>query len=161
MFTSGLQFCSIFNTDCPESNACLKYGLPPYITCYSHFNTGSIQERNMLIYPLDRMFCIVKITWTASCKNRCRHLCHRTKRRLGWYHPSKVFYLYNTYCRILFFCLQRLHVIVSVLPKEGLVDLMPVKTSFGMTTTKISSTGFCMTPLRYLIHNSSLDFILV
>ena len=62
------------------------------------FKAGSIQERNMLIYPLDRMFCIVKITWTAQCKNRCRHLCCRTKRRLGWHHPSKVFYLYHIDC---------------------------------------------------------------
>ena len=69
---------------------------------------------------------------------RNRDPCHcHTKRRLGWHQPTKAFFWYDTYYRIVLCCLQRSYFIGGgVIPIEGLARLVPNKPSFGMTTTK-------------------------
>ena len=63
-----------------------------------------------------------------SCK------CY-AKRRFSWHQSIQAFFLCDTHHRIVICCFYRLNSVVGVVPKEGLVGLMPAEPSFGILVT--------------------------
>ena len=55
---------------------------------------------------------------------------------------SQIFFWYNTDYRTVLYCLQRFYFVVGVIPKEGLVGLVPAESSFAMTMTKMGEICF-------------------
>ena len=93
-----------------------------WVKCYQARSTQSTQD-------------------TLSTAQSVLSLSH-TKARLDWHQPSPAFHWHAMDYKLVIYRVHRLHFIVGVIPKEGLVRLVPTRPPFGMTMTK---TCFCMT----------------